>query len=585
MTAVTAAGGMTSTVVSVAAICVLAACCPGLPAADIEASSPPATATLAPGADGTVDLQGFILAQLAGGAKQVVVPPGRYPVAPRDRVHLRFHKLEDVEIVMQGVEMTCTETTRAVHISACRNFRLSGLTIDYDPLPFTQARITATGPEKEWLEFEILDGYPENQLKTRIAIFDATTGALKVPSRYDWQPFERIGARTYRVRRGPGYRFDPNVVSEEAGDFLVTNSTFAPGGQIPHAVVSDDNTAVTIADLTIHSSNAFGFAEHFCDATTYLRCRLEPRPPEHDPVSRQWKRLRSGNADGFHSIGATRGPRIISCHAASMDDDGVNIHGSYAMVASTEGNTIRLLSERKPDFRQGDPLELMTYDGVRLPDGLLVGEPEPDGTGGPAIAAFFRKQHMIGRIKESLSDPEIKAWKVAVRDPVSLPMGSVIAAKNRSGSGFIVKDSVFGPNRSRGILIKASGGTISGNTCRGNWMTGILVSPEWFWLESGCSDDLVISGNTIIGCRQPAITIHALAGTGKPAPAGALNRITVSNNTITTDRLPAIELSSVKDGAVEGNVVRTTAGGEPIRLENTERVEIRGNTLDRHIPE
>jgi hypothetical protein len=185
-----------------------------------------------------------------------------------------------------------------------------------------------------------------------------------------------------------------------------------------------------------------------------------------------------------------------------MGDDGVNIRGGYAMVASSDGTTIRLLGKNKPDFRKDDPLEIMTYEGVRLPDGLVTSEPKPDGKSTPEIAAFFAKQHMNQSIKDSLSNPELEVWKITVRDPVNLPVGSVICAKNRIGSGFVVKDSIFGPNRSRGILIKGSNGEISGNTCRENWGSGILISPEWWWLEAGSSDDLVVSGNTITGCRD-----------------------------------------------------------------------------------
>jgi hypothetical protein len=267
-----------------------------------------------------------------------------------------------------------------------------------------------------------------------------------------------------------------------------------------------------------------------------------------------------------------------------MGDDGVNIRGSYAMIASAEGNTIRLLSDRKPDFRKDDPLELMTYDGVRLPDGVLTGEPEPDGKSTPEIADFFGKQHMNEHIKEGLSNPGLAVWKITVRDPVSLPMGSVVCAKNRIGSGFVVKDTIFGPNRSRGILIKGSNGTLSGNTCRGNWGSGILIAPEWWWLEAGSSDDLVVSGNTITDCRAIAIDIHAHAGSGKAAPAGAHNRIEVRDNTITTGKLPAIHVSSVKDGIITGNTISSTIAGEAIKLINNENVALRGNTINQPKP-
>jgi hypothetical protein len=227
----------------------------------------------------------------------------------------------------------------------------------------------------------------------------------------------------------------------------------------------------------------------------------------------------------------------------------------------------------------GDPLELMTHDGVRLPDGELVGEPEPDGKSTPEIAEFFSKQRMNERIKAMLSDPELAVWKITVRDPISMPVGSVVCAKNRIGSGFVVKDSIFGPNRSRGILIKGSNGEVSGNICRGNWGCGILITPEWWWLEAGSSDDLVVSGNRIDDCRDTSINIVAHAGSGKTAPAGAHNRIAVVDNIINTDRLPAIRVTSLKDGSIKGNTLTSTIAGEAISLLNNENVAVNDNTI------
>ena len=468
-------------------------------------------------------------------------------------------------------------------ISDCKHLKISGLTIDYDPLPFTQGRITAMGPEKEWLEFKILDGYPENSLETRIEIFDAKTGELKVGTRWDWQPFEKIGERKYRVRRAQGYKFNPHDI-EEVGDFLVTNNGFVPGGYSCHAIISSGNTETVLEDITLYASNCFGFLEYGCDRTTYLRCRYDRRSPASDPIKREWMRLRSGNADAFHSKDAKRGPQIISCQASYMGDDGVNICGRYAMVVSGEGNTIRLLGNKKPNLRKEDPLELMTYRGLRLPDGVLVGEPEPDGKSTSEIAEFFSKQRMNENIRNELSNPEVAVWKITVRDPVTLPIGSVVCAKNRIGSGFLVKDSLFGPNRSRGILIKGSNGSVVGNTCRGNWGDGLLVTPEWWWQEAGSSDDLMITDNKISDCRDTPINIIAHAGSGGTSPAGAHNRIKVLNNTVQTARLPAIRVTSLKEGAIEGNTITTTVVGEAIALENNQNVKVQNNKVTQQIP-
>src|SRR5512138_3846826 len=87
------------------------------------------------------DLQGFIQREVGSGKQRIVVPPGRYRVAPKNREHLALRGLKDITINAEGVEMVCTETTRALTISCCTNVTLRGLTIDYDPLPFTQGCI------------------------------------------------------------------------------------------------------------------------------------------------------------------------------------------------------------------------------------------------------------------------------------------------------------------------------------------------------------------------------------------------------------------------------------------------------------
>ena len=77
------------------------------------------------------------------------MPPGRYRVTPRNRQHLVLDGLHDMMISAEGVEIICTETTRAVTVKHCSGMVLRGLTIDYDPLPFTQGRITGLSADKK----------------------------------------------------------------------------------------------------------------------------------------------------------------------------------------------------------------------------------------------------------------------------------------------------------------------------------------------------------------------------------------------------------------------------------------------------
>ena len=59
--------------------------------------------------------------------------------------------------------MICTETTRALTISHCTNVTVRGLVIDYDPLPYTQGRITAISSDKQIYDIELFHGYPDTE--------------------------------------------------------------------------------------------------------------------------------------------------------------------------------------------------------------------------------------------------------------------------------------------------------------------------------------------------------------------------------------------------------------------------------------
>ena len=499
-----------------------------------------------------MDLRKIIEDGLKSGFSKIVIPPGIYRVKPQNGHHLYFKDVKNVEIIAKDVEMVCTETIRAITFENCENVTLKGMTVDYDPLPFTQGRITAMAPDKSWLEFELFDGYPEN-LEARVEIFDQKTETLKRSVIYCAQePFASLGQRRYRLTKQENYQYDPETDKEEVGDILVTNSSYSPGGFNAHAIVSSDCKNLVLEDIRLYASNCFSYLEYNCDGTNYLRCSIDRRPLETDPKPRGIRRLRSGNADAFHSKHAVRGPQIIGCTAKWQGDDCVNICGEYYMIMGSNKKSVRILAPRDINLKIGDPVELVSYSGERLPDAKVVAI-APDGTVTAEESEFLLAQQMNQENKETLSKPETKALSITLDREVNLPMGSVIASMNRMGNGFLVQDSDFGMNRSRGVLVKASNGKIIDNRMTGNWGHGIQIAPEWWWLESGSSNDVEMRGNIIKDCRDIAIKIEARAGNGQRAPAGAHNRITLTNNSITGSPLPNIFVTSTKGLIITGN--------------------------------
>ena len=520
------------------------------------------------------DLQKAIDDGVAAGRKEIVIPPGVYRVKPQDRVHLRLQNLEDTVIEAKGVTMICTETTRAISIDNCRNVTLRGLSIDYDPLPFTQGRITALAPDKSWVEFELFQGYPEN-VGTFIEIFDGGGEGLKSLTRYGWRNVEKLGERSYRIHKSENYSYDPGSDREEVGDILVAASDHTPGGYIPHAIVSSACENLRLEDVTLYASNCFSFFEVGCDNTTYLRCALKPRPLEEDIQPRGMRRIRSGNADAYHSKYARRGPQIIDCVAKFQGDDCVNICGEYFMTGASSGNKVRTFLHRPLNIDVGSMVEMVAFDGTRLPDARVIAI-EKGGKVTDEERKFIKAQRMDQGQQGRLAAAGTATALLVLDREVTLPIGSVVASQDRVGNGFLVQGCDFGFNRSRGILIKASNGRVLNNKITATWGAAILVSPEWWWLEAGSSSDVEIRGNIIKDPRNLAIDISGFAGNGSIAPKGLHRNISIVDNVFEGCSLPCVKVTSTTGLRIEGNTWPADAGQgqSPVRYRNCEDVTI-----------
>ncbi|MDR3709636.1 MAG: right-handed parallel beta-helix repeat-containing protein [Capsulimonadaceae bacterium] len=493
------------------------------------------------------DLQGYIDKAVASGQKKIVVPPGRYRITPCNRIHLLLTGINDTEIDASGVEMICTETTRAVSIANCANLTLRGLSIDYDPLPYTQGHITAVSSDKKLIDVEIFAGYPpaEQASNFKIEIFAPDTRTLRMEELTTPMP-EVIDASHLRITNSHARTTDP----EQVGDIIAIGSNYAPHGRIGHAVALDHCSGVRLEQINVWASTAFGFLENGCDSTTYYRCRIDRRPATSDIAVRADPRIRSLDADAFHSVGATKGPSIIECTAGWMGDDAVNIHGRYQMVAACAGNVLRVLSSSADGMPAvGEPVEIWSYDGLRLPDATVTSVAQ-DVPINDDEKAFLAKQRLLEAYKTNWNP---KTFKVALDRSIDVPEGTLICSTRRTGNGFVVRGCTFGSNRSRGILIKASDGVVENNILSGSRGPAILVTPEYYWLEAGSSNNVVIRNNQISNCATFGILVAANSGSGKVAPAGAHNNIAVTGNTIRNCAYPNILVTSTDHVTITGN--------------------------------
>lgn len=475
-------------------------------------------------------------------------PGDRYYVDPMERngkLGLLLEDLNDVTIDGTNVEMIMTKTTRAIEIKNCNNLKLIGLTVDYDPLPFTQGFITDISDDSLELTVELMSGYPEAGTFTgdKVEIYSPIDYELTTQTYYGIE-FEPIGTDKIVVKKQNFQRDD--YAFEQVGDIVVIGSTTAEA-TIPHAIQPQNSTNLVFQGVTVYASNSFAFLETDCNGSKYINCAVDRRPVDTDLKVREYRRLRSATADGFHSKHAQKGPSYVGCIARYNGDDGIAVNGHYHIVSRVEGGKkLRVIGKlgEVPNLRVGDEAELVTYRGVRIPNAKIVAfDPNAGVDLDDDDRSFLNRQQFVGNVQKTRT-AATKAFYVTLDRSVNLPTGSLIASANRVGNGFEVRDCTIGPTRSRGILVKASDGIITNNEIKDTWGHAIMAAPVYGWLEAGSSNNIVITDNVIRRSHDVGIAVYAFGGDDSCAPAGAHNDVTIKGNLIAGSSRPGIAVTS-----------------------------------------
>ncbi len=419
---------------------------------------------------------------------EVVIPPGVYKLPePRGGFYLSFDHMKSFRIIGKGVTLLRTDPTKGgIEFHRCRNVTLDGVTLRCDPIPYTQGRIIAMSRKKHFLDVRINSGYrtdiPDPLMVATVfnpQRFQITAGSCDIFSHH----ITSIGRRTFRI-----FTMSP-LTSIRIGDLLELR------GHGPPDVANIECRRMTIEHVTIMAGTGFCFYEQGGGGNRYIDDSIVYPPKPHGATLPP---LRASNADGLHSNFARHGPIVVGCHFEGMGDDGIAIHGWYAMLRRSAGRRwIVLFPYGTPYgntkfFRAGDRLKLYDPGGGYLGQTRLVNIKR--------LASYKPKRSTsLPDIKQGAFDgPHLNFYEVTVRHQIAKSgFEDRICDTNAIGSGFIVRHCVILQNRGRGMLIKADNGIIEDNTVDGSSVGGIEITPEFWWDEAGCSSHLLIEGNTI----------------------------------------------------------------------------------------
>ncbi|QDU71501.1 glycoside hydrolase family 55 protein [Mucisphaera calidilacus] len=460
----------------------------------------------------------------AGPGAELLLPAGTYRIdgfggTPR-RTHLLLEGLKDVTIRGEGIgrtELVGTEIGTLLRIEDCADVRVADLSLDFDPLPFTQGVIESIHPEDFSVTWRRQAGWPSPTGFPFDVGGDPTVFAVHVGAKPHCPETGRVlghgGFTVARVEPLDEERFVLHGKKQawETGRDLP--ETFRPGhpltiqsrnvpGHQP-AVWTAGNTRLTFERVAVYAAWTHTWQLTADTDVRLLGCVCEPKPGTD--------RLAISNADGLHIISQRVGPWIQDCRILRNFDDSSNLYCKAVSVDDQPSATELVLdsafdpSDRsvnwQPDrrhFRVGDQLAVidpMTGGTVGTP--VITGVSERTWRGFRRVGVKLDGPLPVLRTRESLGKTHavfsnMEFYMCAPDEPLEV----MVANLQTKCDGFVMRDSVLGENSVNGIKLKASNGLVAGNHFDRNAGVAVSLLMRLTWQEAYAPRNVRMIDNT-----------------------------------------------------------------------------------------
>ena len=511
-----------------------------------------------------LDCQRLLDEAVSAHQASVTIPPGIHRVKPASAgssYHVTLKDLQGFTIIGDGATLVFENPRQGgLYFDRCRNVTVRGLTLDWDPLPFTQGRIEAIGKDGVSFDVKVDPGYGDGLDlfggKADVFLYDPET---RHPKRGAWDMF---GSRVSREGNGI-LRISPKNPQIIRDSVTVGTLATASGARSKMALRFVECAGITVDRVTVLAAPGMAIQEALGDGGSRYSFTVTPGPaPTGGPA-----RLLSSTADAFHSSAVHRGPVVEHCLLEGQGDDAIAIHGAYSLVTATvDTNTVTLSPKHKEmPYRAGDRARL--YDGKTFTVkseaviSRITRTDPPAGAGSKAVMALWQRYRDDGSDK--------RYYTVSLDRPVKAERGDLFCSPDALGSGFTVHDNTIRHHRGRGILVKACDGVIEGNRIEGTTHAGISLGPEFsYWLEGDFVRNVTVRNNVL---RDVGIGANCMRNESS-IMAGAITVGAASPE----KRFPAEQGN--RGLVIEGNRVEST-GGIGMMIACAQDVQVRSNRI------
>ena len=490
-----------------------------------------------------------------------------------------FRNLKNMEIDCKGSDFVFHGRMQPFTIDSCRNLTIRNVNIDWD-IPMTaQAQIKAvTGNyidisinvkespyliENNKIVF-VGEGWKSDMRPNGIMEFDQNTRLIpedtgdKTPLGEDYEEYKATEISYGLVRMNYHFKRKPAV-----GNYLILRHSARD-----HAgTFITDSRNITIENMNMYQNCGLGILAQYSENLTFTGVNCVPN------ISKN--RYFGGHDDGFHFSNCKAQITIDNCRFLALMDDPINVHGTSVRI-------IKILNDRKLVCRF---MHDQSYGFVWAQPSETVGFIENDvmnTTGFGTVESFLAMNTREFEITLKESIPATTEVGDALENLTWVPDVSI-------------RNSFFGSNRARGILITTPGKVVIENNIFESSGSAILISGDANgWYESGAVKDILIRNNTF---NDPCMSsmyefcegiISIFPIIPKPDPNKPFHRnIRIENNTFHPFDYPVLYAKSTEGLSFNNNTIIRSSRFTPFHqrkfmftFDACKKVEIYGNKLE-----
>ena len=547
-----------------------------------------------PGMTDAAVIQAAIDAAIAGGGPADVVLENK---TYRIDQTIMINRTSDITLDGNGAQLVMTRYIMAIKVYDCTRIRLTNMTFDYDPLPFTQGEVVKVDRQAMTWDLRIDDGYPwgEDFLETVLegyAIFQLVDVRQRIVKQGSYGPgvskIEVVGERLLRVtdRNRPFVENlavgdvaavkpwavfgDPKVIAGNPKKFAKFYTIY----HWQHSVIHLVNTGECQTDrLTFHTGPSALYEFAGKGGNRHLNNIVRPGPR---PMGAKRDRQSSVILDVFESVSMERGPLVEDWVIEGSGDDAIVLCGLFSKIVYSPGSgTVLVTPMYRNILAEGDRVEIRdSNDSVKG----VAGVTRLRTVTRPELADKNREVHQQC-VHPFPWTPETFLELTLDNDIPSQP-GDRIIALNRRNQGAVIRNNHIRGIRANGMRIQAADVLIENNDIEHVTLSGIKLSLDRENLMMGAPiDNIVIRGNRIKGIGLQPVGDSAAVGMsagiqqlliGKEhnnrrffSKNTSARNITIENNLIENTAYYAILCANASQVVIRDNVIRDANMMEP----------------------